>query len=84
MQSSTNGTTPGASVLDCYGNTPEPNADKAFATLATQFAVAGHALIRSNPADGAAAFYAMRWGMMKVLPTLDAAHTFLMQLGGAR
>ncbi|MGJ7493431.1 hypothetical protein ACSFA8_00015 [Variovorax sp. RT4R15] len=57
---------------------------KQFATLAAQYALAGHALIRGNPAEGAAAYIAMRWGMMKVLPTLDAAHAFLIQIGGAK
>lgn len=57
---------------------------KEFATLAAQFALAGHGLIRSNPADGAAGFYATRWGMIKFLPTLDAARAFLKQIGGSQ
>ncbi|MNW02234.1 hypothetical protein D3C71_1979870 [compost metagenome] len=52
--------------------------------MAAQFAQAGHSLVRGNPADGAAAFYAMRWGLMKVLPTLDAARAFLAQIGGSK
>ncbi|MDM0077470.1 hypothetical protein QTH90_23895 [Variovorax sp. J2P1-59] len=57
--------------------------EKAFATLAAQYALKGHELIRSNPADGAAAYYAMRCGMVKAMPTLDAALAFLVQIGGA-
>lgn len=60
------------------------NTDKAFATLAAQFALAGHSVIRGNPADGAAAYFVMRWGFIKVLPTLDAARAFLAQIGGAQ
>lgn len=84
MQSPTNGGAPGADALDCNSHTTEPNADNAFATLAAQFALIGHALIRANPADGAAFYYAMRWGFLKVLPAIDAAHVCLLQIGGAR
>ncbi|VTU24820.1 hypothetical protein [Variovorax sp. PBL-E5] len=58
--------------------------DQQFATLAARSALAGHSLVRSNPADGAAAYSAMHWGFLKMLPTLDAAHAFLVQIGGAR
>ena len=57
---------------------------KKFSTLVARFALAGYALTLSNPADGAAAFYAMRWGYFTVFPSLDAAHFFLMQIGGVR
>jgi len=55
-----------------------------FATLAAQFALAGYSLIGRNSAEGAVAYYAMRWGYLKALPTLGAAHAFLMQIGGMR
>ena len=55
---------------------------KAFATLAARFALAGHTLTRSNPADGAVIYYAGRWGMSRALPDLDAAAQFLTQIGG--
>ena len=65
-----------------------PTADRVqqrrFATLAAQFALAGYSLIGRNSAEGAVAYYAMRWGYLKVMPTLDAAHVFLMQIGGMR
>jgi len=57
---------------------------KQFATLAAKYALAGHALIRGNPAEGAATNIAMRWGFLKILPSLDAAHAFLVQIGGAK
>ena len=53
-----------------------------FASLATRFAVAGHTLTRSNPADGAAMYYAGRWGLSRALPDLHAAAHFLAQIGG--
>ena len=55
---------------------------KAFATLAARFALAGHTLTRSNPADGAAMYYAGRWGLSRALPDLQAAAQFLAQIGG--
>ena len=56
---------------------------KAFATLAARFALAGHTLTRSNPADGAVMYYAGRWGLHRALPDLDTAAQFLMQIGGS-
>ena len=57
--------------------------DKAFTALAARFALAGHALTRSSAADGAGIYYAARWGMSRVLPDLQAAAQFLVQIGGA-
>ena len=54
---------------------------KAFATLAARFALAGHTLTRSNSADGAAMYYAGRWGLSRALPDLQAAAHFLAQIG---
>ena len=56
---------------------------KAFTTLAARFALAGHTLIRSNPADGAVMYYAGRWGLHRALPDLVAAAQFLAVIGGA-
>ena len=56
---------------------------KAFATLAARFALAGHTLTHSNPADGAVMYYAGRWGFSRALRDLDAAAQFLKQIGGA-
>ncbi|MES2247911.1 MAG: hypothetical protein V4645_11555 [Pseudomonadota bacterium] len=57
-------------------------AEKSFATLAAQFALAGHALVRSDRADGPVTLYAMRWGHIKPLRDLQAAAEFLQQIGG--
>ena len=62
---------------------PNPaDAGKAFANLAARFALAGHILSYSNPADGAGMYYAVRWGMSRALPDLQAAAHFLAQIGG--
>jgi hypothetical protein len=55
---------------------------KRFAALAARFALAGHTLTRSNPTDGAALYYAGRWGLSRALPDLQAAAHFLAQIGG--
>ena len=56
---------------------------KAFASLAARFALAGHTLTRSDPADGAVLYYAGRWGLSRALHDLDAAAQFLTQIGGS-
>ena len=56
---------------------------KAFATLAARFALVGHILTRSNPADGAVLYHASRWGLSRALHDLDAAAQFLTQIGGS-
>ena len=58
------------------------NEGKAFASLAARFALVGHTLTRSNPADGAAMYYAGRWGFSRALQDLQAAAHFLAQIGG--
>ena len=59
------------------------SADKDFKTLQAKFAMRGHQLVRSNPADGPVSLYAERSGMVRYLPTLDDARRFLAQIGGA-
>lgn len=56
--------------------------NKAFATLRAQFALRGHALYRTSTVDGAATYYAERWGLVRWLPTLQDAAMFLAQIGG--
>ena len=56
---------------------------KAFTMLAARFALAGHTLTRSNPADGAVMYHAGRWGLFRALPDLEAAAQFLAVIGGA-
>ena len=57
---------------------------KEFATLAEGFALAGHKLHRSDPNDGTVTYWAERWGLVRYLPTIDAARRFLDQIGGRR
>lgn len=58
--------------------------EKRFAMLAAQFALAGHALIKTQPGRGSAPLYATRWGLIKPLASLDAAARFLREIGGAQ
>lgn len=55
---------------------------KEFSTLRAAFALNGHALHRSDPGDGPVTFWVERWGMVRHLPTIDAARRFLEQIGG--
>ena len=55
---------------------------KAFRTLAAGFAQAGHTLHRTDAKDGTVTYWAARWGLVRFLPTIDAARRFLDQLGG--
>ena len=55
---------------------------KAFETLRAAFALCGHTLHRIDPTDGLVTFLAERWGLVKHLPTIDAAQRFLEQIGG--
>lgn len=52
--------------------------DKAFATLAAEFALAGHALMRNERGS----LFAMRWGQIKLLADLGEAKRYLLQIGG--
>ena len=55
---------------------------KAFATLATLYAMRGYGLIKADAAiDGQAPYYAMRWGaVVRPLADLDAASDYLCKL----
>lgn len=55
---------------------------KCFATLAAEYALLGHALIRAAATDGNAPFYATRWGWLKPLQSLEEARLLLQQLRG--
>ncbi len=59
------------------------DADKAFASLQAAYALKGHSLHRIAPSDSGAAYWAERWGLVKHLPTIDAARRFLDVVGGA-
>jgi len=57
--------------------------DKMFAKQALRFALAGNTLASIKPADGAAMYNAVRWGLSRALPDLQAASHFLAVIGGA-
>jgi len=70
-----------SAVLDCARLKDE---DKQFSTLAAEYALAGHALIRANPGDEKAPYYAMRWGWMKPIHSLTQAIQLLRQIKGVK
>lgn len=55
---------------------------KAFETLRAAFAMQGHALHRTDPADGPVTYWVERWGLVRNLSALDDALEFLKQIGG--
>lgn len=56
--------------------------EKAFSSLRAAFALKGHALHRTDPADGAVTYWAERWGQARYLLNIDTARQFLEQIGG--
>jgi len=56
--------------------------DQAFTALRTAYAMRGHDLHRTADTDGATTYWAARWGLVRYLPTIDAARRFLEQIGG--
>ena len=73
--------TAGSAINDLNFPTTERN-DKAFSTLRAAFAMKGHTLHRTDPADGPVSYWAERWGLVRHLPTLHDAALFLAQIGG--
>lgn len=59
-------------------------ADKAFATLAAEYALCGHTLSRSITTDGAISYQVGRWGLSRSMLDVQAATAFLAQIGGAK
>jgi hypothetical protein len=57
--------------------------DKAFHTLAAQYALASCELVAEVGLDGARRLYAIRNGQTQYLDSPNAARTFLEQIGGA-
>lgn len=74
-------TTTATAINDADFPTSERN-DKVFSTLRAAFAINGHTLHRTDPADGSVTYWAERWGLVRHLPTIDAARRFLEQIGG--
>lgn len=73
--------TAGGAINSSNFRTCERN-DKAFSTLRAAFAMKGHTLHRTDPADGPVSYWAERWGLVRHLPTLHDAALFLAQIGG--
>ncbi len=73
--------TAGSAINDLDFPTGE-RADIAFSTLRAAYAKKGHALHRTDPADGEVTYWAERWGLVRYLPTLHDAAQFLAQIGG--
>ena len=74
-------TTTATAINDVDFPTAERN-DKAFSNLRAGYALKGHTLHRTDPADGPVTYWAERWGLVRRLPTIDAARRFLEQIGG--
>ncbi|WP_342128529.1 hypothetical protein [Hydrogenophaga sp. OTU3427] len=73
--------TAGGAINDLNFPISERN-DKAFSPLRAAYAMKGQALHRTDPKDGPVSYWAERWGLVRHLPTIDAARRFLEQIGG--
>ena len=73
--------TAGGAINNLNCSTIQRN-DKAFSTLRTAYALKGHTLYRTDPADGPVIYWAERWELVRYLPTIDTARRFLEQIGG--
>ena len=58
------------------------DAEKTFQSLRAAYAIQGHALHRTDPADGPVNYLAVRLGRVRYLPTIDTARRFLDVIGG--
>lgn len=57
-------------------------AEKTFRNLRAAYAMQGRVLRRTDPADRTVKYLAERWGLVRYLPTIDAARRFLGVIGG--
>lgn len=55
---------------------------KTFSTLRATYAMKGHTLHRTDPADGPVTYWTERWGQVRHFSTIDATLSFLEQIGG--
>lgn len=55
---------------------------KSWATLQARAALAGYALYRTAAEDGAVAYFACRWGMVKALGSLEEVDSWLTMVTG--
>ncbi len=60
------------------------SADKAFATLAAQYALCGHTSIRSITSDEKILYHAGRWGLSRPMRNMPAVTELLAQIGGVK
>ena len=69
---------------DTNGNnfTTADDDGEAFKTLVAGFEQTGHTLHQTETKDGTVTYWAARWGMVRFLPTIDAARRFLDHVGG--
>ncbi len=73
---------PTAGAINDLNSPTAQRPGKAFETLRAAFALKGHTLHRTDPADGPATYWAERWGLVRHLPTLHDVALFLAQIGG--
>lgn len=55
---------------------------KAFASMRAAFALKGHSLRCTDPADGPVTYWVERWGQIRYLHSLDEVAMFLGHIGG--
>ncbi|WP_296727773.1 hypothetical protein [Variovorax sp.] len=60
------------------------NQDKPFQTMAAEFALTGHALIRADAEGPRAPYYVTRWGWVKPIHSLEDAAQLLNQIKGGK
>ena len=78
----TGGGNPTAGAINDLDFPTKSRPGKAFETLRAAFALKGHTLHRTDPADGPVTYWSERWGLVRYLPTLHDVVLFLAQIGG--
>ena len=73
---------PTAGAINDIDFRTESRPGKAFEILRAAFAMRGHTLHRTDPADGQLTYWAERWRLVRHLHTLHDAALFLAQIGG--
>ena len=77
-----NGHEPGIAASDDKGVAEFADTDKAFASRQAAHALHVHGLHRRDQSESGAAYWAERWGLVKCLPTIDAARRLFEVIGG--
>lgn len=78
----TGGRNPTAGCTDTSSLSVVAHNNKWFETLRAAYALRGHALHRTDAADGLVTYWAERWSLVRDLPTLHDVEVFLAQIGG--